>query len=237
MEQALTAMAVRSSLRHARPEPHRSSERPSESRIAITLACDETGAAPDEAQARDGRCDASDETLAQQARDGDQRAFAMLVRRYLRRALAVASEYASSLADAEDIVQDAFGRMYNGLGRFDAKRAFAPWFFTIVRNTARNAAKMESARKHVPITDDYAAAGASPARHAARAELRMRIRDAIRRLPPMQASCVRLCLIEGLTSVEAAAALDVAESTVRVHVFQARRTLQDLLDAWRSGVE
>lgn len=206
-------------------------------RITAPLSCDGTSDAPDEALAHGKSRDVSDETLAQRARDGDQRACAVLVRRYLRRSLAVAFEYASSLADAEDIVQDAFGRMFDGLGRYDAARAFAPWFFTILRNTARNAARSESARKHVRITDDYAFAGPSPARHAARAELRERIRDAIRGLPPMQASCVRLCLIEGLSSVEAGAALGVAESTVRVHVFQARRTLQDLLEAWRSGVE
>jgi DNA-directed RNA polymerase specialized sigma24 family protein len=53
----------------------------------------------------------------------------------------------------------------------------------------------------------------------------------------MQAACFRLCLVEGLSRVEAAAALGLAESTVRVHVFQARRTLQKLLREWRYEVD
>jgi DNA-directed RNA polymerase specialized sigma24 family protein len=57
------------------------------------------------------------------------------------------------------------------------------------------------------------------------------------RLPPMQKTCFRLCLVEGLTSGETANALGVAESTVRVHVFKARQTMQRLLSAWRDEVE
>jgi DNA-directed RNA polymerase specialized sigma24 family protein len=49
----------------------------------------------------------------------------------------------------------------------------------------------------------------------------------------MQRTCFRLCMVEGFSSVEAAAATGIAESTVRVHVLRARRSLQELLDAWR----
>jgi RNA polymerase sigma-70 factor (ECF subfamily) len=179
----------------------------------------------------------SDETLARSAAAGDERACARLIKRYLRRTLAVAAEYAPNLADAEDIAQDAFRRMFEALGRFDATRPFAPWYYTILRNVARNVAKSGRGRVHEVLSNEHVSEQAGPAEHAERAQLRHRIRNAVTQLPPMQAACFRLCLVEGLSRVEAAAALGLAESTVRVHVFQARRTLQKLLREWRYEVD
>ena len=179
----------------------------------------------------------SDEALARLAAAGDERACAGLVKRYLRRTLAVAAEYTPSLADAEDIAQDAFRRMFEGLGRFDSTRPFAPWYYTILRNVARNAAKGGRGRVHEVLSNEHASEQAGPLEHAERAQLRHRIRNAVTQLPPMQAACFRLCLVEGLSSVEAGAALGLAESTVRVHVFQARRTLRGLLREWRYEVD
>jgi RNA polymerase sigma-70 factor (ECF subfamily) len=179
----------------------------------------------------------SDEALAGLAAAGDERACAHLVKRYLRRTLAVAAEYAPSLADAEDIAQDAFRRMFEGLGRFDSTRPFAPWYYTILRNVARNAARSGRGRVHEVLSNEHVSQQAGPAEHAERAQLRHRIRCGVTQLPPMQAACFRLCLVEGLSSVEAAVALGLAESTVRVHVFQARRSLQKLLREWRYEVD
>ncbi|MGH7719295.1 MAG: RNA polymerase sigma factor, partial [Gemmatimonadaceae bacterium] len=66
---------------------------------------------------------------------------------------------------------------------------------------------------------------------------RRRIGEAVEQLPNMQRTCFRLCMVEGLSSAEAANAIGLAESTVRVHVFKARRALQELLDAWRDEME
>ena len=148
--------------------------------------------------------------------------------------MAVALEYAGSREDAEDIVQDTFRRAYQSLDRFDTRRAFEPWFFTILRNTARNAAKSRRTRTHEELSYDHASAEPGPFESARRLELRQRIGAAVSRLPAMQQTCFRLCLIEGLSSAEAANAMGLAESTVRVHVFKARQTLQGLLEMWRT---
>ena len=165
---------------------------------------------------------------------GDEAACAQLVRAYLRKAMAVALEYTRSRDDAEDVVQDTFRRVFESIDRFDARRSFEPWFFTILRNTARNAAKRGRLRDHEAVTSEYAAATPGPFELTHRRELRQQIEDAMDRLPPMQRTCFRLCAIEGLTSAEAAAGTGLAESTVRVHVFKARRTLQELLEQWRT---
>ncbi|MGH7444187.1 MAG: RNA polymerase sigma factor, partial [Longimicrobiales bacterium] len=81
--------------------------------------------------------DSNVDALAGRARDGDQRAFGALVRRLVRPALAAAWEFVPTREDAEDVVQEAFARTWRQLGRYDATRPFAPWFFTILRNVAR----------------------------------------------------------------------------------------------------
>jgi RNA polymerase sigma-70 factor, ECF subfamily len=181
--------------------------------------------------------DAADEALVRATLHGNQEAFARLVRRYLRKAMAVALEYTTTREDAEDVVQDTFRLAYQNLGRFDLRRPFEPWLFTILRNAARNAIKSRRLRSHESLSEEVAAGTAGPLENAHRRELRRQITHAVEQLPPMQKSCFRLCLVEGLSSAEAATALGLAESTVRVHVFKARQTLQRLLNSWRDEVE
>lgn len=185
---------------------------------------DPTGAAPE---------DAPDDALVRATLRGDEAAFARLARRYLRKAMAVALEYLGNREDAEDVVQDTFRRVLCNLDRYDSSRRFEPWFFTILRNTARNAAERRRVRNHEPLTVEHASDTPDPFESTRRRELRRRIDEAVESLPAGQRSCFRLCAVEGLSSAEAATALGLAESTVRVQVLNARRALQRLLDVWR----
>jgi RNA polymerase sigma factor (sigma-70 family) len=178
-----------------------------------------------------------DEVLVRASLAGDEGAFALLVRRYIRKALAVALEYAPVREDAEDIVQDTFRRVFENLDRYDPARRFEPWFFTILRNTARNAVRFQQLRKHESLTSAHVSQLPEPFEQTQRRELGRRIGEAIERLPAMQGRCFRLCVVEGFSSAEAADAMGLAESTVRVHVFKARRALQGLLEKWRDEVK
>jgi RNA polymerase sigma-70 factor (ECF subfamily) len=179
----------------------------------------------------------SDGALVAATLGGDEQAFAHLVRRYLRKAMAVALEHVPTREDAEDVVQDTFRRVLSSLDRFDPERSFEPWFFTILRNTARNAARHRQVRAHEPLATEQESSQPGPYEQTRRDELRTRLVQAIEALPTMQQTCFRLCLVEGLTSAEAASAVGLAESTVRVHVFKARQALQKLLAGWRDEME
>lgn len=191
----------------------------------------------DQQQAGSGAEPPLDEALVAATLAGDEEAFAQLVRRYLRKAMAVAVEYTRTREDAEDAVQETFRRVLENLDRFRLDRRFAPWFFTILRNCARNVAKTGRARAHEALTNDLASGIPGPYEETSRIELRRGIDQALERLPAMQRICFQLCLVEGFSSAEAADAMGLAESTVRVHVFKARRTLQELLQIWRDGME
>ena len=151
--------------------------------------------------------------------------------------MAVAMEYCESLDDAEDVVQETFRRVAEGLPVFDQARPFDPWFFTILRNTARNWAKSRRVRAHDDLSADHASDRPGPGEDADREELGRQLRSAISHLPAMQQTCFRLCLVEGLSSREAGDAIGLAESTVRVHVMRARQALQVELAGWRDDWE
>ncbi|MEE9254000.1 MAG: sigma-70 family RNA polymerase sigma factor [Pseudomonadales bacterium] len=171
----------------------------------------------------------SDGELVIRARRGDREAFGALARCYLRPALAVAWEFAPTRDDAEDLVQDAFHRALRALPSFDESKPFRPWFFTILRNAGRNAAKRHARWTSVPVPAELPSDDADPEDMSHRAELRERIQGGLDMLAPMQRTCFRLCDIEGFDGVEVAEMLGVSAATVRTHRHRARATLRDAL--------
>ena len=174
--------------------------------------------------------DRTDEELAKAAKRGDAGAFDALARRYLRPAMALAWQYTGGLEDAEDIVQEAFHRAVRGLGGYDDHRPFSAWFYAIVRNVARTAISKNGRRALLaPLTllDD------PPARAPEDPVLVEDIGRALQDLAPMQQACVRLCNVEGFTSIEAARMLGINEGTVRTHLHRARGRLRAAMDPQR----
>lgn len=171
----------------------------------------------------------TDRELVRAVRRGDGKAFDQLVRRYLRPALAVAWEFTESRDDAEDVVQDAFHRALRGLNSYDDSRPFRPWFFQIVRNVGRNAAAWRKRWSSEPLAETLPAHEPSALSEIERWEVRRRISDGLELLSPMQRSCFRLCDIEGYGAGEVAEMLGLSDSTVRVHLFRARRALRATL--------
>jgi RNA polymerase sigma factor (sigma-70 family) len=177
----------------------------------------------------DARTDA--ELLAAAAR-GDDRAFAVLVRRYVRSGTLLAIQFIGSVDDAEDVVQDAFTVVHREARRFDVARPFGPWFFAIVRRLAANRRARELRRTRLlerwwrggdtesPSDVETANAARIDADHA---------RRAVEKLSPMQRACFELVVVRGLGTEEVAAMHGISESTVRQHVFRARATLRKLL--------
>jgi RNA polymerase sigma-70 factor (ECF subfamily) len=176
-------------------------------------------------------CDATDEDLARAAKTGDAVAYDALARRYLRRAMVLAWQYARSVEDAEDVVQEAFHRAVRSLVDYDDRRPFSAWFYAIVRNVARTAISKDGRRAALaPLTlvEDE-----PPATATVDPVVSTDVERAIENLAPMQQACIRLCEVEGFTSVEAARMLGIGEATVRTHVHRARGRLRIAMDPKR----
>ena len=80
----------------------------------------------------------SAEELAVRARDGSRVSFDELVVRYRPRLVAFLARRLADAADAEDVAQETFVRVYDHLDRYDPARPFSTWLFAIGKNVAAN---------------------------------------------------------------------------------------------------
>ena len=78
----------------------------------------------------------ADEVLVAAAKDGDEQAFEVLIKRHHRRILALALRYVRVREDAEDIVQQTFQKAFVNLHRFEGKSSFSTWLTRIAINEA-----------------------------------------------------------------------------------------------------
>ena len=157
------------------------------------------------------------------------------MRRYLRPAFAIAHRVLKQREDAEDIAQESLLAALDKIHTFDTSRPFAPWLYRIVMNRSLNARKSRALRQAEPVAEDVVASGESPEESTERSEARDRLNQALATLPERQALIVRLFELEGFSSAEIGAMLELKDGTVRWHLHQARAALREALATYRTG--
>jgi RNA polymerase sigma-70 factor (ECF subfamily) len=172
-----------------------------------------------------------DATLVARARDGDQEAFGLLVRRYVRLAHAVARTVVRDPADADDVCQEAFLKALTHLEDCRQPARFAGWLMTIVRTSGHNYRRYLRRREAEPLeSGESVAALDDPGRGAERAELRGRLVEGLGRLPESQRRVVLLHDLEGRPHAEVAGALGITEGSSRLLLHRARKSLRGFLE-------
>ena len=172
-----------------------------------------------------------EKALVLSAQRGELEAFSELVRRHQRRAYAVARAIVITHEDAEDAVQDAFLHAYRALHRFLPDQAFGAWLHRIVSNASLDITR----RRKVRDAEDLPETVASPFRDPAESdELRLRLRDALAKLPVRQRSVIVLHDVEGFKHSEIGKMLGIPEGTARSDLHYARSALRALLQQLRS---
>lgn len=175
----------------------------------------------------------TDAELLEATATGDEAAFAVLVRRYVRAATLLAAQIVTDRDEAEDVMQDAFLVVHRSAAKFDTNRAFAPWLFAIVRRLAANRKSRLARRARLLGLWGWVTHGVSRiSRPETALNARLdaaKARRAMESLPPMQRTCFDLVVVHGFTPRDVAEMHGISESTVRQHVFRARTTLQDRL--------
>ena len=83
----------------------------------------------------------SDEELVAEYLRGDNDALRLLIERYLKSIYGFVFRYVNNPENAEDIVQDVFIKTWKNLKKFNRKKNFKTWLFTIAKNTALDALK------------------------------------------------------------------------------------------------
>src|SRR5688572_32210680 len=165
------------------------------------------------------------------AQQGDEAAFAELVRLHHRRAYAVARAIVLSHEDAEDAVQDGFLHAYRALDRFRSDQPFGAWLNRIVANAALDLVRRRKVRDADELPDNVA----MPFRDPGEAdELRRRLGDALTRITDRQRSVIVLHDVEGYTHGEIGRMLGIPEGTARSDLHHARTALRSVLKDVRS---
>ena len=93
----------------------------------------------------------SDEALVDRTLEGDSTAYAVLVRRYRRAALARALAVVGDEFDAEDVAQESFVQAYDQLATCRDPSRFGAWLLTIVRRSALNRSRSIRRRRAAPL--------------------------------------------------------------------------------------
>ena len=183
--------------------------------------------------------------LIERAQAGDQAAFRRLVERHQRRAFGIAVALVRDEEDANEIVQEAFIRVYRGLSQFHGGSSFFTWLYRIVTNLSIDVIR-KPARREQPLGDelerelDAAPAmvrgfdASDPFVELHRSELRRVIEKALDELPPYHRGVIVMREIEGMSYEEMAVAMNVSKGTIMSRLFHARRKLEKALEHCKS---
>ena len=200
--------------------------------------------------------DESDDALMRRAGSGDKAAFALLVRRHLARATALAQRIVGNRSDAEEIVQEAFLRCWqkapewrpanerppngklvaadraaNDDDQKDEARStaqFGTWLYRVLVNLC-----LDRRRRPQPIgieaADDVPDSAADGFQETSRGETSRRVQAAMAQLPERQRAALALCYFEDMGNIEAAAALEISIGALESLLVRARRALREAL--------
>ncbi|MDP9343251.1 MAG: sigma-70 family RNA polymerase sigma factor [Actinomycetota bacterium] len=194
-------------------------------------------------------------------RGGDEAAFAALVDRHGGSMLRVAMTWVSTRAVAEEVVQETWLGVLNGLDRFEGRSSLKTWIFRILSNTAKKRAVREG--RSIPVSsflepgDERDEPTVDPRRFAGpearypggwtlpprswdrvpedqllSAETLARVRVAIDSLPPVQRQVIAMRDVEGLSSAEVCNVLELSETNQRVILHRARGRVRRALERY-----
>ena len=200
-----------------------------------------------------------DAALLEGLRSGDEAAFQELVSAYGPMLMRLALNHVPSRAVAEEVVQDTWVAVLNGIDRFQGRSSLRTWIISILLNTART--KGERERRTLPFSllrrrdeegrdepavplerfqgpDGEHPGGwarppvewASPDKKLESDESRDVLLKAIAGLPPRQRDVITMRDILGLSSQEARNALDISETNQRVLLHRARSKVRGALE-------
>jgi RNA polymerase sigma-70 factor (ECF subfamily) len=184
----------------------------------------------------------------------DEEAFLELVRRHHGPLIRLAATFVRSPATAEEVVQETWLAVLQGLDGFEARSSLKTWRFSILANRARTRAvrdgrtvlfsEIGEEESGEPAVDPsrFGPSGSwneppqpwdltSPEARAASAQLAEHVRKAIDDLPPTQRAVVLLRDVEGCTAEEACNVLAVSETNVRVLLHRGRSRVRKALES------
>jgi RNA polymerase sigma-70 factor (ECF subfamily) len=199
--------------------------------------------------------------LLEQLRSGNEAAFVSLVERYYSAMLRLAMGYVTAWTVAEEVVQEAWIGILEGLNRFEGRSSLKTWMFRILTNCAITRAQREGRsipfsslpphdtdlsepavdpERFLPADSQWSGHWISfpsrwqemPEERMLSQEMRIYLEKAIEALPPNQRQIIILRDIEGWTAEETCGFLGISEGNQRVLLHRARSKVRGVLEKY-----
>jgi RNA polymerase sigma-70 factor (ECF subfamily) len=166
-----------------------------------------------------------DEALMALVAAGDQRAFRSLMEKHMARAISFAERVAGR-ADADDIAQEAFFRVWARAALFDpGSGKFTSWLFRILINLAIDS-KRRPGRADLEEALEIPSPEPNAIQNLIAVEERRNVAIAMNRLPGRQRAAIALFHMEGLNGREAAQVMGISEKAFESLLGRARNALK-----------
>ncbi len=169
-----------------------------------------------------------DESLIRQTQDGEHEAFTTLVNRHTRRFYSMAYRIVFNKDDAEDIVQEAFLKLWVKKELWDPNRQakFTTWFYKVVTNLCLDANRK---KKPLLLSEEVPLADKSPGQEAIinHRQEQVMLDRFIQELPERQQLALNLCFYEGVSNQEAADTMGLKVKALQSLIMRAKSSLKE----------
>lgn len=178
---------------------------------------------------RDFTAENSDDDLLARVAQGDRRAYSQLMDRHIDRAFGLARRVLGNKSDAEDVVQDAFLKVWQKAGQWQPGRAqFSTWLYRVVVNRC-----LDLKRKPASAALDNVAEQSDDRPDAyediATRQRQARIAAAVAELPERQRTAIALSYTAGMSNAQAAETMEISVKAFESLLVRAKRELRGRL--------
>lgn len=182
--------------------------------------------------------DKGDADLAVKVQKGDQDAYGRLVERFQTRVYSFCYQFFRDSSIATEMTQETFIRAYRYIKKYDSKRKFSTWIYSIARNICIDEKRKMDRSRTVPIDEvnpSHIQPGPQgqhrmdPSQISQQIEDRLLLEDAIARLPEKYRAAIILCYFQELPYQEVAEILGLSLNLVKVRIFRAKKQLLEIL--------
>ena len=175
----------------------------------------------------------ADQEIVGKARNGDVEAFRRIVERNQAFVYRVAYRFVNNVAEAEDITQECFIRLWKNLHRYRPEIKLTTWLYKIVTNLCLDFSKSRQTRvsRNMVALDDYDGMGQVDAsdQPLIDAELRIAIEAVVNVLAPKQKAVFVLRDIEQVEMPEIAEILAMDAGQVKSNLYYARKKVSEMI--------
>ena len=184
--------------------------------------------------------------IIERCKNGDRKAFAVLVEKYQRRAYGIAYGMLRSREDALDAAQNAFVKVFRSIGSFKGDSSFYTWFYRIVVNVCIDHCRKKSRMRSVEYDDTFKRKDEStgvmslvgntrsmhPGDSLDRVELNKVLNEALGKLSEDHRTIIVLREVEGMSYEAIAESVGCHLGTVMSRLHHARKNLQKALRSY-----